>query len=117
MSNRKAIHAVNKAVKNGDLPHIRTQICVDCGAQARHYDHRDYDKPLIVEPVCVSCNLKRGKAKGSHDEDTRNLNGDVILNGKLSHETHLKMKNIAENQNRSLTRQCVHFLNRYVYDS
>lgn len=34
--------------------------CVDCGAVAEVYDHRDYSKPLDVQPVCRSCNLKRG---------------------------------------------------------
>lgn len=28
--------------------------------RARDYDHRDYNKPLEVEPVCHSCNMKRG---------------------------------------------------------
>jgi hypothetical protein len=36
--------------------------CVDCGAQARDYDHRDYNKPLEVDPVCRRCNLRRGPA-------------------------------------------------------
>jgi hypothetical protein len=36
--------------------------CVDCGAQARDYDHRDYNKPLEVNPVCRRCNLRRGPA-------------------------------------------------------
>lgn len=62
MSNSMACIAVLKAVKKGDLPHISTQTCTDCGKQAKHYDHRDYDKPLDVEPVCVSCNVKRGPA-------------------------------------------------------
>ena len=35
---------------------------MDCGAPARHYDHRDYNKPLEIEPVCVRCNLLRGHA-------------------------------------------------------
>lgn len=29
------------------------------------YDHRDYTKPLSVEPVCRSCNKLRGPAIGS----------------------------------------------------
>ena len=36
--------------------------CVDCGANATDYDHRDYNKPLDVEPVCRSCNIRRGNA-------------------------------------------------------
>lgn len=34
--------------------------CVDCGEPAKHWEHRNYARPLIVEPVCHSCNLKRG---------------------------------------------------------
>lgn len=36
--------------------------CVDCGKQAQRWDHRDYYKPLAVEPVCQGCNWKRGGA-------------------------------------------------------
>ena len=68
MANQKATSLVAKAVKNGLLPHISTRTCVDCGKPAKHYDHRDYDKPLEVEPVCVKCNSARGPAKGTHIE-------------------------------------------------
>lgn len=53
---------VSIAVKKGLLPHLRhVEIpCVDCGATARCYDHRDYSKPLEVDPVCVACNRLRG---------------------------------------------------------
>ena len=36
--------------------------CVDCERPATVYDHRDYSKPLAVEPVCRSCNVMRGPA-------------------------------------------------------
>ena len=62
MYDSKSIYYVSKAVKAGDIPHISTQSCVDCGKQAAAYDHRDYNKPLDVEPVCKSCNYKRGAA-------------------------------------------------------
>ena len=52
--------AVYKAVRDGRLKPIKSMICIDCAAPAECYDHRDYLKPLEVEPVCVSCNLKRG---------------------------------------------------------
>ena len=60
-----ARYAVNKAIVKGELPHLSrrfdTEIkCVDCGKPAQCWDHRDYDKPLDVEPVCGSCNGKRG---------------------------------------------------------
>lgn len=50
------------AVRSGILPCVRSLICVDCGDEARAYDHRDYSKPLDVSPVCVRCNQKRGAA-------------------------------------------------------
>lgn len=54
--------AVFKAVKNGVLPSPKESECTDCGAQATQYDHRDYNKPLDVQPVCKKCNAKRGPA-------------------------------------------------------
>jgi len=59
----EAIAAVTKAVKNGILAPVKTLICVDCGSQAQCYDHRDYNKPLEVVPVCRKCNFRRGSAK------------------------------------------------------
>lgn len=54
--------AVSRAVKNGNLPRLDGIIkCKDCGIQASEYDHRNYTKPLEVEPVCGDCNKKRGK--------------------------------------------------------
>jgi hypothetical protein len=37
--------------------------CADCGNPATVYDHRDYNKPLDVVPVCQGCNVKRGPGK------------------------------------------------------
>ena len=52
-----------KAYKSGELKRIgKLDKCVDCGKPAKHYDHRDYSKPLDVVPVCVSCNILRGPA-------------------------------------------------------
>lgn len=53
---------VSNAVKAGKLPHPHTQKCVDCGRWAQVWDHRDYNKPLDVEPVCRPCNYRRGPA-------------------------------------------------------
>jgi len=36
--------------------------CIDCGEQAKHWEHRNYCRPLLVVPVCQSCNQKRGKS-------------------------------------------------------
>lgn len=55
--------AVQAAIARGDLPPAKTLVCVDCGDTARDYDHRDYGKPLQVEPVCRSCNRRRGPAR------------------------------------------------------
>ena len=57
----RASRLVSRAVQNGDLKKLDGSIpCVDCGKPARDYDHRDYAKPLDVDPVCRSCNSKRG---------------------------------------------------------
>lgn len=60
-----AIAKVLKAVRAGDLPHVSTLACADCGAPAKQYDHRDYSKPLEVDPVCIPCNYRRGPALNS----------------------------------------------------
>ncbi len=57
-----AIAAVGRAVRKGLLKPAKECTCVDCGKQARDYDHRDYNKPLDVVPVCRSCNQLRGPA-------------------------------------------------------
>jgi len=55
---------VNRAKKKGLLPKLDGSItCCDCGNPAEVYDHRDYNEPLNVEPVCYSCNWHRGPAK------------------------------------------------------
>jgi hypothetical protein len=57
-----AYKAVNQAIRTGKLPKPWTQKCVDCGKNARLFDHRRYDKPLEVSAVCDSCNQRRGPA-------------------------------------------------------
>lgn len=59
---RKAYAQVTAAIKKGLLPHPSQCVCADCGKPARDYDHRDYSKPLAVEPVCRRCNKLRGPA-------------------------------------------------------
>ena len=65
MNDRKksANGKVAAAIKRGDLPPIKYLKCVDCGKDAFCYDHRDYRKPLKVDPVCKSCDGKRGAAE------------------------------------------------------
>jgi len=57
-----AIKAVKKAVKDGLLAPVKTLFCIDCGKFAECYDHRDYNKPIDVVPVCRKCNFRRGSA-------------------------------------------------------
>ena len=57
-----ANRAIYIEVRAGRLPRVKTLKCVDCGSKASCYDHRDYSKQLEVEPVCRSCNYKRGPA-------------------------------------------------------
>lgn len=60
----RAHAAVRVAIKRGLLPRLRDgdYACADCGGLALEYDHRDYGRPLDVDPVCRSCNHKRGTA-------------------------------------------------------
>jgi len=59
----RAHSIVWKAKKAGLLPKFDGSIlCTDCEVCATEYDHRNYFKPLEVEPVCHSCNVKRGPA-------------------------------------------------------
>lgn len=55
--------AVAKARREGRLANPRDHACTDCGVPAIEYDHRDYSKPLAVDPVCRRCNILRGPAK------------------------------------------------------
>jgi ribosomal protein S27E len=58
----KAHRKVKKAIELGILASVKDLKCLDCGNQAEIYDHKDYNKPLEVEPVCRSCNRNRGSA-------------------------------------------------------
>ena len=55
-----AHYAVKRLVVTGKLPPAANFACTDCDGPARCYDHRDYSKPHAVEPVCNSCNIRRG---------------------------------------------------------
>jgi hypothetical protein len=60
----KAHQIVAREVEGGRLPALGFGsgiTCVDCGKYAAQcYDHRDYTKPLEVDPVCGGCNVRRG---------------------------------------------------------
>lgn len=61
---RRAVGLVNRAVRQGKLLALTGRVpCVDCGAPALHYDHRDYSRPLDVVPTCRSCNGRRGVSR------------------------------------------------------
>lgn len=54
---------VQTAIKTGKIKKLDGSIeCIDCKGVATSYDHRDYREPLIVEPVCVRCNKRRGNS-------------------------------------------------------
>lgn len=54
--------AVARERAAGRLPDPKQLPCADCGGSAIEYDHRDYNYPLYVEPVCRRCNRLRGSA-------------------------------------------------------
>ena len=56
----RARTAVQRAIKEGLFSKASDHACVDCGKPAACYDHRDYARPLDVQPVCRSCNAYRG---------------------------------------------------------
>lgn len=60
---RRALKITHKAIRKGQLADLKQVniTCVDCDfRRAEVYNHRDYNKPLDVTPVCRSCNQKRG---------------------------------------------------------
>lgn len=59
----RAKGVVSVAVRMGRLPDVKQLRCSDCGERAACWEHRDYRYALWVEPVCVSCNSKRGPGK------------------------------------------------------
>lgn len=60
---RFAASWVGRAIRAGVLMPARMLRCIDCGDWAHGWEHRDYSKPLDVEPTCSSCNFKRGPAR------------------------------------------------------
>jgi hypothetical protein len=50
------------AIASGEMKPVSDFVCVDCEKPATAYDHRDYRKLLDVQPVCRTCNYKRGPA-------------------------------------------------------
>lgn len=55
---------VSAAVKRGELHKLDGSIkCHCCDLPAKAYDHRDYDKPYEVIPLCRSCNGQAGPGR------------------------------------------------------
>ena len=50
-----AANAVRQLIQSGKIPHPNFAICTDCGDQAEHYHHPDYDKPEFVVALCAEC--------------------------------------------------------------
>lgn len=68
----RAAQIVCRAIKSGKLPKLKGLFCADCKTRpAISYEHRDYSKPLEVEPICRRCNLRRGPAILSTPVPTR----------------------------------------------
>jgi hypothetical protein len=61
----KASAILNNYIKKHAFSKATEKLCVDCGCRAHVHDHRDYTKPLEVDPVCFSCNSIRGMALDS----------------------------------------------------
>jgi len=71
-----ATKVVSQAIRDGKLQHLSKKeshglLCQDCNNPAQCWDHRDYSKPLNVDPVCFSCNLKRGSGKHAFIEEDK----------------------------------------------
>lgn len=65
-SNQIARALVSAAIKKGTLAQPYTLKCADCGDRADVYDHRDYNSPFKIEPVCQRHNGVRGPGKNAH---------------------------------------------------
>ena len=63
-SNAQAV--VGRAIQDGTLEHPSKLRCADCSGPASQYEHRDYNDPLVVVPVCRSCNCRRGPGIPKH---------------------------------------------------
>jgi len=100
--------AVGAAIRLGKLPKLDGSImCADCGVPACQYDHRDYSKPLEVDPVCQSCNRKRGPAN-----DWPPPNHGKWIRFELPDEVHLQLKILAARRGVTLESLIVEQLSR-----
>lgn len=64
-SRRRRLRVIQKAYQvmnreSGGFKAGEGAMCRDCGKAADCWDHRDYWTPTLAEPVCFSCNSRRG---------------------------------------------------------
>jgi hypothetical protein len=60
LTHRKTVKAhddTNHAITGGRIPRPSTLKCIYCNNMAKEYHHEDYDKPLLVVPVCKECHI------------------------------------------------------------
>ncbi len=74
---RKEAYVVLKAaIRRGDVPPIDGEMrCSDCDQAADFYDHRNYFRPLDVDPICKPCNNRRGQGLPHLKGVSENNNG------------------------------------------
>lgn len=73
---QRAHYEVARAKRRGEIAALDgSVVCVDCGRPAAAYDHRDYSRPLDVEPVCKRCNILRGMAIQTAALRAQRING------------------------------------------
>lgn len=66
-----ARHRTSTRIYRGIIPPAKEFKCMDCGKQALDYDHPDYSKPDLLEPVCKKCHKKRGIQRGQFNIQRR----------------------------------------------
>ena len=91
-----------KAKQEGFIPAASDSNCLDCGVQASEYDHRDYDKPYNVEPVCRRCNAIRGMALPGYRLTKKPVVETKLIHISIPTAILKKADKEAEKQNRSL---------------
>ena len=104
LAQRRAVTTTTKRVKGGLILKATAHKCVDCGKQASEYDHRDYDKPEQIEPVCASCNRKRGSAKFIEPDKPISLKGhSAFVNVAMEPAAKRELERLAKEQGWSIS--------------
>jgi hypothetical protein len=100
-----AHYAVSRAVRLGILSNLRKRRvgCIDCGKRAKVYDHRDYNRPLDVVPVCAGCNLRRGPAQFVKPPDFSIRYYGEFLSVRIPEKFMEKLRSAARKKNMTLS--------------